>query len=275
MDLDLDRTYTMPVSFGPQPPHSAGVFDDVRTLMIVYRTTDEAIARLLPEPFVPGPAPLVYAYVQRCRGVNFLAGGEYRLFGVNVAATYAGPDESIDGSFALILWENHMEPILRGREILGIPKLLADVTDPEPADGRWRVAASDKGIELARLDFWGARTMSSVELESLQQRVSSAPWFGYKHIPCISGRGADVSQPTLIGIHSDVRSAWSCDGRLTIGNVTWEQSPSNAAIVAGLRSLPLLEIDHAYYTEGTVTLARAEHRTLHSAPVGSGGGKRP
>ena len=87
MQFESGVTYMMPVAFGPQAPHAAGEFSDVRTLMVVYRSTIEAIRRVLPEPLIPGPEPLVFSYLQRCRGVNFLAGGEYRLFGVNVAVS--------------------------------------------------------------------------------------------------------------------------------------------------------------------------------------------
>jgi len=93
--------------------------------------------------------------------VNFLAGGEYRLFGVNVAATFPSDDGPIHGSLALILWENNIEAIIRGREILGIPKLYADVDDPEAVDGHFSVAASDHGCDLVRMNLVDGAEMSS------------------------------------------------------------------------------------------------------------------
>jgi acetoacetate decarboxylase len=255
-------TYMMPVAFGPQPPHPAGEFSDVRTLMITYRTDPEAIARVLPEPFMPGPEPLLFAYMQRCRGVNFLAGGEYRLFGVNVSATYPSADGPIHGSFALILWENNIEAIIRGREILGIPKLYADVDNPESVAGEWRVAARDNGRDLISMDLVDDKEMTPTELADLQGELSAAAWFGWKRVPRIDGLGIEVNQPTMIGSQNLPTSAWNCHGSLSFGQVTWEESPPHAHIVRGLRDIPLREFVQAYRTEGTVRLTRASHRIL-------------
>lgn len=262
MQFESGVTYMMPVAFGPQPPHAAGEFSDVRTLMVVYRSTIEAIRRVLPEPFIPGPEPLVFSYLQRCRGVNFLAGGEYRLFGVNVAATYPAEDGPSHGSFALILWENNIEAIIRGREILGIPKLYADVDDPEPVDGHWSVAARDHGRDLIRMELTDQAEMSPEELEGLRCELAEGAWFGWKHVPRIDGLGVEVSQATKIGIVNNPSAAWRCTGSLEFGDVTWEESPPHAHIVQGLRELPLLEVVQAYRTQGTVRLTRADHRVL-------------
>lgn len=255
-------TYMMPVAFGPQPPHPAGEFSDVRTLMVVYRTSCEAIQRVLPEPFVPGPEPLVFGYVQRCRGVNFLAGGEYRLFGVNVSATFPSADGPVHGSFALILWENNIEAIIRGREILGIPKLYADVGDPEPSDGRWDVSARDHGRDLARMTLTDDAEMSPAELETLRSGLGESAWFGWKRIPSIDGLGVEANHATQIGIVNHPITAWKCSGSLMFGDVTWEESPPHAHVVRGLRDLPLLEVVQAYRTQGTVRLTRADHKVL-------------
>jgi len=262
MQFESGVTYMMPVIFGPQPPHPAGEFSDVRTLMVVYRSISEAISRVLPAPFVPGPDPLVYGYVQRCRGVNFLAGGEYRLFGVNVAATFPSDDGPIHGSLAMILWENNIEAIIRGREILGIPKMYADVDDPEAVDGHFSVAASDHGRELVRMNLTDEAEMSSAEVEALREDLVADAWFGWKHIPRIDGLGVEVSHATKVGVVNNPTSGWNCSGSLEFGNVSWTESPPHAHIVAGLKGLPLLEMVRAYRTQGTVKLTRADHRVL-------------
>ena len=262
MRFNSGVTYMMPVSFGPQPPHPAGEFADVRTLMVTYRSTNEALRQVLPEPFVPGPEPLVFGYVQRCRGVNFLAGGEYRLFGVNVAATFPGEDGPIHGSLALILWENNIEAIIRGREILGIPKLYADVDDPEERDGHFCVAASDHGRDLVRMNLTDEAEMSSAEVEALREDLVADTWFGWKHIPRIDGHGVEVSHATKIGVVNNPTSGWNCSGSLEFGNVRWTEAPPHAHIVSGLRGLPLLEMVRAYRTQGTVRLTRADHKVL-------------
>lgn len=262
MKFEEDATYMMPVAFGPQPPHPAGEFTDVRTLMCIYRTEPSAISRVLPEPFVPGPDPLVFVYMQRCRGVNFLAGGEYCLLGVNVAATFPSADGPIHGSFALILWENNIEAIIRGREILGIPKLYAHVDNPESVQGHWSVAARDHGLTLISMDLTDEKQMTPQELESLQGELAETAWFGWKRVPRIDGLGVEVNQPTLVGIENRTSAGWRCRGSVRFGQMIWEESPSNAHIVRGLRDIPLRECVKAYRTEGTIRLTRANHRIL-------------
>jgi hypothetical protein len=200
--------------------------------------------------------------MQRCRGVNFLAGGEYRLFGVNVAATFPGADGPIHGSFALILWENNIEAIIRGREILGIPKLYADIDDPESVEGDWNVAARDQGRDLIALDLSDDKEMPPQELADLQSELAQTAWFGWKRVPRIDGLGIDVNQPTLIGIENHPSAGWRCRGSVRFGQLIWKDSPSNAHIIQGLRDIPLRECVKAYRTEGTIRLTRANHRIL-------------
>jgi len=262
MEFTTERTYVMPVAFGPQHPHPAGHFVDVRTLMVMYRTTHEAIADVLPPGLEPGVDPLLYAYTQRCRGVNFLAGGEYRLFGVNVAARYAGSQGPIDGQYALILWETDMEAVIRGRELLGIPKLMAEVDDPEPTDARFSVSAWERGRRLARIQMDEGLPMDAQVLDQLAGELAAQAWFGWKHIPRIDGVGAEVSQLTKIGIVNQPSAGWECRGSLEFGEVAWEECPSSSTAVSGLSQVPLIEPVRAYRTEGTVTLTRADHRVL-------------
>jgi len=221
VDFTPGATYLMPVAFGPLPPHPAGVFQDVRTLTAVFTTTSEAIARVLPAPFTPGRCPQVIAYVQRCRGVNFLAGGEYRLMGVNVSASFPAPTGPIEGEFALILWETSIEAIIRGREILGIPKLLADIDDPAPDDGRYRVTARENGADLMTLDLASVHPMTEAEVADLAAPATPSAWFGWKRIPQIDGAGVAVNQATLIDIANRPTSGTWCSGAVELGDLTW------------------------------------------------------
>jgi len=268
VDFTPGSTYLMPVAFGPLPPHPAGVFEDVRTLTAVFTTTPQAIARVLPAPFTPGRSPQLIAYMQRCRGVNFLAGGEYRLMGVNVTATFPAATGPIEGEFALILWETSIEAIIRGREILGIPKLLAEIDDPSPRDGRYRVTARENGADLMSLDLTGERAMTDAEVADLAAPATPSAWFGWKRIPQIDGVGVAVNQATFIDIANRPTAGTWCTGAVEFGDLTWQANPTSSRITAGLREFPLLGCERAYVTEGTVQLTRAGHRVLAEVPTG-------
>ncbi len=142
MKIDPKGSYFMPVSFGAIRPIQAGVFEDVWTLSTSYLTDQRALADLLPFPFEPSNESIVTVYYQKCAKVNFLAGGGYNLMGVDLAATFAGAEDRVSGEYALVLWENQGDPIIRGRELLGIPKLFGDIPDPYRIGDHWRVQLS-------------------------------------------------------------------------------------------------------------------------------------
>jgi acetoacetate decarboxylase len=260
--ISEEQSYFMPISFGPIRPHPAGVFDDVLSFTIVYRSDCEAVSDVLPEPFEPAPDPLVYFSFQRCGGVNFLAGGSYNLVGVNVAAVFKGKEHRARGQFALVLWENNVAAIIRGRELLGIPKLFGEIADPVERDGSWALSVTENGNSLLHLSLTDTRELESAELDRLHAEQSDQAWFGWRYIPNVNGVGAALSQAQQIAIEPRFTRGWECSGEVSLGDVSWETNPTSADFVAGLRRLPLEERVRAYRTEGSVTLTRANHRVL-------------
>ena len=50
---------------------------------------------------------------------------------------FKGESEQLVGSYALVVWENLADPILRGRELQGIPKVFADIPDHALRNGKY------------------------------------------------------------------------------------------------------------------------------------------
>ena len=150
MKIDPEGSYFMPVSFGAIRPIQAGFFEDVWTLSTAYLTDRDALADLLPDPFEPSDEPIVTVYYQNCAKVNFLAGGGYNLMGINLAAAFAGIEDHVSGEFVLVMWENQVNPIIRGRELLGMPKLFADIPDPDRIGDNLARASLRERSPLAR-----------------------------------------------------------------------------------------------------------------------------
>jgi len=122
--------YLMPPSFGPLVDRKVCHYGDVTTLAILYVSYKDALAALLPEPLQPPDEPVVTIYCQVCRQVDFMAGRGYNIVGVNLSAVFAGKKDRSVWNFAAVLWENDIIPIITGRELLGAPKLYADIPDP-------------------------------------------------------------------------------------------------------------------------------------------------
>lgn len=228
-----------------------------------YLTDKDVLAALLPPAFEPDDEPLVTVYYRKCSGVNFLAGGCYSMMGLNLASHFRGRQDDVRGDYALVLWENHIFPILRGRELLGVPKLLADIPDPLVSGNNWFVQASDAGSSLLHLNIRGAQPAGSAVLDHMRARQKQWRWLSWRYIPNVDGAGAALSEPTLIGWEGTIAEAWTGSGAVGFGDVTWEVSPLSGDILPTLKALVVREYVQSTITRGPATLTRALHRVLH------------
>lgn len=261
MRVSESESYFMPVSFGPIRPHPKGTFDDVLRFVLTYESDRDAVAALLPEPFEPQDEARVSVVYARCRGVNFMAGGGYNLLGVNLAASFLGKTETIAGQFCLVLWENHMSPIIRGRELLGLPKLFAEIPDPVEAEDGWTVSAREDGAVLAGMAVSDLRELGAGELQDVERRARE-PWLTWRYYPAVNGIGAALSYPQLVNNEADLTAAFECSGRVEFGDPGRVTNPATADILAGLHRLPVREYVGAVRTQGSSAHVRAMHRVL-------------
>ena len=261
MRLDPEASYFMPVSV-PQRPIKAGVFEDVTFILASYETEKDAIAALLPEPFEPDDNAIVTVYYAKCPQVNFLAGHGYNMIGVDLAAFFNGKQDQLRGSFGLVLWEDKMNPVTRGRELLGVPKLLAEVPDFTCQGNLWHGQASENGNLLIDVTVGPANECSEEQVAAANDSLQENHWMCWKYIPNIDGQGAAVSQPTLIGRQVTVNKSWEGQGRFTYGSTTWEENQWNSDIVDALKLLPVKEYVGGVVNNGSMTITRALNRVL-------------
>ena len=271
MHFDDTKAYFMPVGCGPvRPqldPHTgirvrAGIFGDVWTLSTSYRSTKDVIAARLPPGFEPDDQPIVTVYYMQCRQVNVLAGGGYNLIGLNLAASFRGKEDFEKGNYSLVLWENHCYPIIRGRELLGAPKLFADIIDAEFDRGSWHVEATDNRNMLIAMTINQGKKIGDAELSAMEDRDNQTSWLGWRYIPNINGIGAALSEPTLIGKEDIYKEGWIGDGTVTYGDVTWEASPMSGDIVQDIKGLTVEEYIGSTVTHGSSKNSRELHRVL-------------
>ena len=262
MQLDPKGSYFMPVSI-PQRPLKAGVFEDVWTLSTSYRTDRDALAALLPLPFEPADEPVVTVHYGQCRKVKFLAGGGYNLMGVDLATFFNGRQDQLAGNYSLVMWENLMNPVMRGRELLGVPKLLADVPDPSRKGDDWRVYASENDHVLLEMEIMNTQPQSEAFVNQLNADQVNNPMLGWKYIPNMDGVGAALSQPTLIGRQIRFSQVWKGEGRIGYGDdLSWETNPASVDIVEALQTLVVREYLGGSITHGSMTITRALNRVL-------------
>ena len=262
MRIEPEGAYFMPVSFGQIWRTKAGVFEDVLSLSTSYTTDKDALAALLPEPFEPADEPVVTVYCQQCRKVNILAGGGYNLMGLDLAAFFNGKEDQVSGNYCLIIWENDTTPIIRGRELMGVPKVFGDIPDPSRIGDDWLMQTSEHGRLLLEMKIRDVTHLGSDAIQRLNASQNEKPWLTWRHFPMVNGFGAAVSEAVLIGREMTVTEAWEGSGSVRYGDVTRESNPANADIVAALKTLGVKEYVGSMRTQGSVTITRTLNRVL-------------
>jgi hypothetical protein len=255
--------YTMPGHFGiGHTAKSSLLYLDVTTLSVGYLTDREKLEQYLPEPFAIRGEPILSVYYAMNREVEWLAGGGYNLLGVDVPVRFDGERDQVDGSFNLVLWENDTDPILAGRELLGIPKIYADIEDHTVLRGEWRTSASNRGQTIIDLSIRDLEPVPDAVLREQRKAAEASSWMGWRYVPRIGEPGAALSEATCIPTGGSPREVWAGRGEVEWHRSTWERNPTQWHIMNALADLPILEYRWATVSQGGSTLADAHKKPL-------------
>jgi acetoacetate decarboxylase len=107
----------------PTIPPFPFTFRNVEVLTLAWRTSEAAVARLLPPPLEP-TSDVVLAHVYRMNDVDWL--GAYGESNVSVGCKL--PGEEIAGSYSPYLFLSSDVGVAHGREVHGQPKKLGEPT---------------------------------------------------------------------------------------------------------------------------------------------------
>ncbi|MDA9368074.1 acetoacetate decarboxylase family protein [Flavobacteriaceae bacterium] len=255
--FDPHGSYMMPAHFGPRPssPKSSGWYRDV-TLMVVPFVTDRAkLAAYLPEPYEVAEDAVVTVTYARNRQVDWLAGHGYNLIGVSAGVVFRGENETLEGHYTLVMWENLADPILTGRELQGIPKIYADIEDHTETASRWETRAQHFGSPILDMSIDALRDPSAAEIAAYEQATQGKDNpMGWRYFPGISGFGHRVMEPTTFPSETTLTEVQVGQGRLDWHQLTWEQNPTQCHIVNALADLPVLSYLPAMVAKGSTNL---------------------
>ena len=153
-------------------------------------------------------------------------------------------------------------PILAGRELIGIPKIYADIEDLHKIQQNYFTNASYEGNTFLRLKLLGAQPMEAQKLAEIKAQLAEIALLGWRYIPKIGGPGADLSQPTLYPQNFETNSAWIGKGEVQWTEPTWEQNPLQCRIIKALAELPIIEMGPAVMVKGVAILNTSQARIL-------------
>jgi len=262
LELKKHTYYFMPVSMGAVRGQPVAKYEDVTTLTALYLTEKDAVAALLPKPFEVADEPIVTAYFSKCGKVDFLAGGGYNIFGLNLSAACNGRKDSIVGNYALVLWENNTIPITLGRELLGAPKLYGDIPDPFRIGNDWRGQVSENGNLLAEISVRNVVEIAPETVQMMEQMANAHPWMSWKYIPNGDGLNADVSRPMLIPSKTRITRAYSGEPELRVYTAVWERCPVSSQVMDVISTLTIKEYRGGFVTHGSSDLLIKQVRPL-------------
>ena len=280
------KMHIMPIVFGPggtpretnkgsrfiyEQPEGTKIFSH----KIVYETNAKMLEKLLPDNFSLTHPYIILSFNQ-LRDIGWLAGNGYDLIQVEIPVCFNGNDGKVNGTFMPVVWENHADPILTGREQLGWSKIYADMKTPE----------ENKGIITASASSWGF-TFLDVSLDTNREAqnpdefelVTSNPDNqGMMHLKYFPKTGddfaeADVNYVTLSPAKWDAPvdfdntlvpkpSKKVCWGEASWHRPEWEQMPTQSHIIQKLYDLEVIRFVGGCKTEFNAPNDRRNQRII-------------
>lgn len=255
--------HIMPIVFGPggtpRETKEGGRFiyeqptgTIVYSHKIVYETNASKLEKLLPNHFSLINPYIILSFNQ-LRNVAWLAGNGYDLIQVEIPACFNGDDDNVNGTFVPVVWENHADPILTGREQLGWSKIYADMDTPKEHGGIIRGSASSWGFKF--LDVKLDLNRQAQDPNEFEQIVTNSNSQGMMHLKYFPKTGGDFDQ-TDVEYVTLSPAKWAapdgfdmssiplpektlCWGEASWYYPEWEQMPTQAHIVQKLYDLEI------------------------------------
>lgn len=209
--FEKNKVYEMPVFFGPMPGNKnlddKGNYvlmkpADVEALTVMFETEAAPLEALLPNGFSLN-APVLSVAECEFANIGYFAGNTYTLLNLSVPVHYDGAEEHLDGDLILVMFENHGDPIVGGRDLLGYSKIYAEL--PRfVKDGRSiRASASSWGFRFMDLTLELEKPAEAPE-QMKELAALSQGKFNYKYIQSTPYKeagygkgGADACYPTF------------------------------------------------------------------------------
>lgn len=255
--------YDMPVVFGPSLLPEVSTGHRAWSAHVRYLTTRDAAAELVGPWFEPADQPVVTVTGRTFIGLDWLHGRNYSLVAVSVDAVFTRGPEPIFAPFVAVIWESDTNPIVSGRELMGAPKLFAEIPEIPVGSGRdYSFGCAEYGSQLLQADLAGMIARGAADVAELNATSAESKSFFWKYIPGLRG-APDADYPTLLRQTAVFEAAWQGTGQVKFRSLTAAQAPFGARIMDRLAQLPVLEERPASATyAASMTLLRADTQRL-------------
>jgi hypothetical protein len=108
----------------------------------------------------------------------------------------------------------------------------------------------------------GAHPVGQSQLAGIKALTAERILFGWRYISKIGAPGAELSQPILYPMSSDIKSAAMGSGIVEWTQLKPQQNPMQWHIIKALAELPLIKMAPIIMVEGVAVLKFAQARVL-------------
>jgi hypothetical protein len=251
------RMYRMPTVFGPslgprqgENGHkftSPGSHKTI-TRSVSFLTNRDQLEELLPEGFAVRGEPVATVSASYMTEIEWLAGRGYNTLGLTIPVTFTGEVDRAIGNFLAVLWENLTDPILTGREELGVSKIYCELPEPRIHQGVTHCMASWMGFKFMDMTL-SDLTPASPTLAGSTTAPQEDGLLHYKYMPRTGAWGqADAAYVTLTPMAALQRvelGIWRGKGTVQFHRATWEDLPTQYTIVNAIHQLEIKEYQGA------------------------------
>jgi len=269
--------YMMPVFFGPSSmqcapgqnmadPYYPGEHykpGDNNVINVTFETDRGKLESMIPECYKL-LEPYVTVSVVEFNNLGWLAGHNYNLINVTCPVHFDGQRDHLDGDLVLVMYENHADPIVGGRETMGYSKIYCEI--PQIA----HLITRDKDVYTATASEWDFTFMKmTVDTKAacpdpqalIKLSTRSAGKVHYKYIPDVLekeeiGKVPNFSKPAVAC--PTILPKWVkpddypfeimkpevkfCSGTVEFKEPTWDDMPTWYNVSKGLSELTVKKI---------------------------------
>jgi hypothetical protein len=245
-----------------------------QTLSVRFKSSRTYLENLLPPGFAfTSPGTLAHASI-KCTTLShmtWLAGGGYNHCGLYIHGVhYTKTDGSkIFGTYLAVLFENSTDPIITGRDELGMPKLFCDV-DVSVQGENASVTLASRGTTFGKLNISGlaATPQPTPSPPAPAQRMPGPPppppeqgTFWQRYIPAVGEPGktdADYAvfnpnpepEPPVEGEAAATTTLSSANATVAFEAGDWQTLPTLHHVAKGLAEMPVYGVEEAGLVTG-------------------------
>lgn len=283
--------WRQPTAFGPMTsprrdhwgavvPSKDGRF---RTWRVGFTSSATYLQTLFPSDAfsfaMPGTKARASFMLNELDNLDWLGGGGYRFFGLWIhGVRYTKADGSVlTGSYLPVLFENLCDPIITGREELGMPKLFCDIDLDEGTDAAApTIVCSWRGAKFARMTIEGLRPETDADKAKAAAPAGPPPGapapppgvvipkpppdnglFIYRSVPSVGQRGTPDAEYAVFVPHASASCPRVVERRLVAPSASIaleagspQTLPTLHHVATGLAEVPIYSVDEASYEEG-------------------------